>query len=135
MFRLWLRFCAVGVLGSVVQTTALYLARDLAGLHYLAATVLAVEITLAHNFTWHEHWTWKTAATPGWPRRAWRYQLGTGTVALLANLFAMRLLVGGMGLPTLVATPLAIGGSGVINFLIGQFLVFRRNSEPAAPKM
>ena len=41
----------------------------------------------------------------------------------------------GIGLPTLVATPLAIGGSGVINFLIGQFLVFRRNSEPAAPKM
>jgi hypothetical protein len=31
-----------------------------------------------------------------------------------------------LGLPTLVATPLAIVGSGVINFLIGQFLVFKR---------
>lgn len=129
MLRLWLRFCAVGVLGSVVQTFALYVGRDLAGLHYLAATVLAVEMMLAHNFAWHEHWTWNTAGTPGWPRRAWRYQLGTGTVALLANLFAMRLLVGQLGLPTLLATPLAIAGSGGINFLIGQFLVFRRRTE------
>ncbi len=132
MFKLWLRFCVVGVLGSVVQTVALYLGRDVAGLHYLVATVLAVEVTLAHNFVWHEHWTWKTAGQPYWGTRAWKYQLGTGTVALLANLFAMRVLVGVFGLPTLVATPLAIVGSGGINFVIGQFLVFKKVLLPGS---
>jgi dolichol-phosphate mannosyltransferase len=132
VLKLWLRFCVVGVMGSVVQTVALYAGRDVAGLHYLVATVLAVEVTLAHNFAWHERWTWKTAGQPGWGKRAWKYQLGTGTVALLANLFAMRVLVGWMGLPTLVATPLAIVGSGGINFLIGQFLVFKRVLVPGS---
>jgi len=130
--KLWLRFCVVGVMGSGVQMVVLYLGRDVVGLHYLVATVLAVEMTLAHNFTWHEHWTWKTAGQPHWGRRAWKYQLGTGTVALLANLFAMRVLVGVMGLPTLLATPLAIVGSGAINFLIGQFLVFKRVLVPGS---
>ena len=66
------------------------------------------------------------AGQPNWRVRAWKYQLGTGTVAMLANLFAAELLVGRMGLPTLVATPLAIVSSGMMNFLIGQFLVFKR---------
>jgi putative flippase GtrA len=126
VWKLWLRFCCVGVMGSVVQTAMMYLGRDLLGWHYLWATVLAVEVTLGHNFVWHEHWTWGTKGLPDWGRRAWKYQLGTGTVALVANLFAAELLVGRLGLPTLVATPLAIGGSGLVNFLIGQFVVFRK---------
>ena len=99
-------------MGSVVQTGMMYLGRDVLGWHYLWATVVAVEVTLVHNFTWRERWTW------------WKYQLGT--VAMLENLFAAELLVGRRGFPTLMATPLAIVGSGMVNFLIGQFLVFKR---------
>jgi len=62
----------------------------------------------------------------GWGARALKYQLGTGTVAMVANLFAAGLFVGRMGLPTLVATPLAIAGSGIVNFLMGQFFVFKQ---------
>ena len=113
-------------MGSVVQTGMMYLGRDVLGWHYLWATVVAVEVTLAHNFTWHERWTWGTKGQAHWGARAWKYQLGTGTVAMLANLFAAKFLVGRMGFPTLVATPLAIVGSGMVNFLIGQFLVFKR---------
>jgi putative flippase GtrA len=55
-------------------------------------------------------------------------------MAMMANLFAAELLVGRMGLPTLAATPLAIVSSGMINFLIGQFVVFKqvKCSSPAA---
>lgn len=113
-------------MGSVVQTGMMYLGRDVLGWHYLWATVVAVEVTLAHNFTWHERWTWGMAGQPGWGARALKYQLGTGTVAMMANLFAAGLFVGKMGLPTLVATPLAIVSSGIINFLIGQFVVFKQ---------
>ena len=111
-------------MGSVVQTGMMYLGWDVLGRPYLWVTVVAVEVTLAHNFTWHERWTWGTAGQPNWGVRAGKYQLGTGTV--LANLFAAKFLVGRMGFPTLVATPLAIVGSGMVNFLIGQFLVFKR---------
>ncbi len=126
MFKLWLRFSLVGCMGSVVQTGMMYLGRDVLGWHYLLATVVAVEVTLGHNFMWHERWTWKMRGQAGWGARALKYQLGTGTVAMLANLFAAELFVGRMGLPTLVATPLAIVSSGMINFLIGQFVVFKQ---------
>ena len=121
-------------MGSVVQTGMMYLGRDVLGWHYLLATVAAVEVTLAHNFTWHERWTWGTSGQPNWGARALKYQLGTGTMAMMANLFAAELLVGRMGLPTLAATPLAIVSSGMINFLIGQFVVFKqvKCSSPAA---
>lgn len=56
----FVRFNAVGILGAAVQLAALRIGTRVIGIHYLAATVLAVEIALLHNFAWHEIWTWKS---------------------------------------------------------------------------
>lgn len=46
----WLKFNAVGALGIGVQLTALASYHTLFALDYLAATALAVETALLHNF-------------------------------------------------------------------------------------
>ena len=47
------RFATVGALGFVLQLTALALLAA-AGLPYLLAAAIAVELAALHNFWWHE---------------------------------------------------------------------------------
>ena len=55
----WAKFNAVGVLGMGVQLAALAGFNRLFAGHYLAATCAALEVTLLHNFVWHERFTWR----------------------------------------------------------------------------
>jgi putative flippase GtrA len=54
----WCKFNSVGAVGIFVQFGVLFVLKS--GLHfnYLAATVLAVEAAVVHNFFWHERFTW-----------------------------------------------------------------------------
>ena len=54
----WLKFNAVGAIGIAVQLAVLTLLKSGLGLNYLLATALAVEVTVLHNFFWHERFTW-----------------------------------------------------------------------------
>jgi putative flippase GtrA len=54
----WLKFNLVGTLGFAVQLGCLKLLLHFQ-MNYLAATALAVEIAVLHNFVWHERFTWK----------------------------------------------------------------------------
>jgi hypothetical protein len=50
LFRRWVAFNAVGAAGIGLQLGALALLLHVAHLHYLAATALAVEAAVLHNF-------------------------------------------------------------------------------------
>lgn len=124
--RRWLKFNFVGALGIGVQLAALSLLTR-AGVWYLAATALAVEAAVLHNFLWHERMTWRDRATPLLHRllgRFLRFQLANGLISLLGNLLMMRLLVGALHLPVLWANLGAIAACGVLNFLVSDQLVF-----------
>ncbi|HSE97686.1 MAG TPA: GtrA family protein, partial [Blastocatellia bacterium] len=58
ILRRWVKFNAVGVTGVAVQTLMLGLLLKISGMHYLAATALAVEASVLNNFIWHRKWTW-----------------------------------------------------------------------------
>jgi putative flippase GtrA len=58
LFTRWAAFNAVGLAGVAVQLACLALLVH-AGSHYLAATALAVEAAVLHNFLWHQRWTWR----------------------------------------------------------------------------
>ncbi len=122
----WLRFNAVGALGIVVQLAALALFKSALGWHYLVATALAVEVAVIHNFFWHEFWTWKPATRTFRQAagRLLRFNLTTGLLSIVSNLFLMRLLVGTMGLPYLPANVIAIAVTNIANFAMAEYLVF-----------
>ena len=125
MIRRWIRFNTVGIAGIAVQLAALLAWKQLPGISTLAATALAVEMAVLHNFYWHERWTWGTRDTPGWPARLIRFHLANGLVSLLSNLFWMRILTEHAGMHYLPANVISIGITSVLNFVLSEWFVFR----------
>jgi putative flippase GtrA len=124
--RAW-RFYLVGALGIAVQLGMLTLLTH-AGLHYVAATVLAVEAAVIHNFMWHQHYTWAERLERGPRAYLWRllkFNSTTGLVSIGGNVVLMRLLVGEVGLRPVLANIIAIGSCSLLNFLVSDKAVFR----------
>jgi len=127
-----LKFYTVGAAGVAVQLIFLAFFKSGLKLHYLAATALAVETAVVHNFFWHERWTWseRTSASPG----AWllagrfaRFNLTTGLISILSNLVLMRLFVGQLRIHYLLANGLTILTASLLNFLFSEYFVFRKS--------
>ena len=124
LFHRAIKFNTVGAMGVAVQMTMLAALRGGLHLHYLAATALAVEAAVLHNFVWHEAWTWRDRNGPGVAGRLLRFHLGNGLVSLAVNLGLMRVFVGQMHVEYLLANLLAISAGAVANFAIGNWWVF-----------
>ncbi len=128
LFGRWLKFNFVGGLGIGVQLAALWVLVHWAHLHYMAATAVAVETAVLHNFGWHERFTWKKRG--GGSRRAvggrlLRFQVANGLISLAGNLAIMRLLVGVLGVNPLIGNGVAIAVCSLANFAAGEWFVFR----------
>ncbi len=117
----WLKFSAVGGIGIGVQLAMLALLLRW-HVHYLAATVIAVEIALLHNYVWHKYWTW--AGREKRSGRLLRFHLANGLVSVISNLLWMRVLTGWLHVPPLPANLVAIGATALLNFALGDRWVF-----------
>jgi putative flippase GtrA len=129
----WLKFNLVGAIGIGVQLGCLKLLLHFR-LNYLAATALAVEISVLHNFVWHERFTWHERCTgkdrPHGTRqrlmRLLRFHLGNGAASIFGNVGLMWLLVGRFHMKRpVVANAIAIAVCSFVNFAIGEWFVFR----------
>ena len=130
----WGKFSLVGAMGMVVQLGTLA-GLTAAGVHYLAATGLAVEAAVLHNFVWHQNFTWRERKG-GIAGRLARFHLTNGLISMIGNLALMRLLVGHFGLPELPASMASIAVCWAANFVAADRIVFlarRRNSDSPAP--
>jgi putative flippase GtrA len=125
----WLKFNFVGAIGIAVQMGAFALLKGALGVHYLAATALAVETAVLHNFVWHERFTWRDRP-PGTARdvalRLLKFHAGNGLVSILGNLALMRLLAGGFHLNQYLAQGLSIASCALLNFAVSEWFVFRK---------
>ena len=126
----FLKFNGVGIAGFAVQLTVLAALVHL-GVHYLAATLVAVEAAVLHNFFWHERWTWRDRPAEGRGRldRFWRFHALNGVVSLVGNLALMRLLVGTLGMPAIPANLLAVIACSVLNYFASDRMVFARDAR------
>jgi putative flippase GtrA len=134
----WLKFNAVGTLGIGVQLAALFVLKDGFYLSYLAATALAVEAAVVHNFLWHERYTWADRVNPSWSAslpRLLRFNLTTGAVSIAGNLALMKILVGWGRLHYLVANAIAIVVCSLLNFLVSEQWVFRATKKKCCGKL
>jgi putative flippase GtrA len=124
----WRRFVAfnvIGLAGVAVQLAGLLFLTHVAGMHYLTATAVAVMLSVTHNFLWHRRWTWRDRE--GAPAATFaRFVLANGTISLAGNLGVMATLVTGAGVPPVAANAVAIVLCGLVNFWLGDAVVFRR---------
>jgi dolichol-phosphate mannosyltransferase len=124
-------FNVVGALGILVQIGSLWLLVHAGGIQYLAATAVATELAVLHNFAWHRAWTWSDRPTslPGWLWRLGRFHVANGAVSLCGNVVLMAMLVGWLGIPVLPANLLAIAACSIANFFLGDGFVFSARSS------
>ena len=123
----WLKFNAVGTMGIVVQLLALALLLRVLEVHYMWATVLAVETAVLHNFIWHWSWTWADRRRDGLAHMAatlFRFNLSNGMISLLGTVLCTGILTGILNLNPLLANVLSLGPCCVINYLISDRLIF-----------
>ncbi len=122
--RLW-KFSLVGAIGMGVQLAVLS-ALAAMKINYLLATVLAVESAILHNFVWHQRFTWADRANSAAEalRRLLRFHVSNGLISLVGNVLLMRWLVGGLGLPILMANVLTISICALVNFVVSDRWVF-----------
>jgi len=113
----------------IVQLAVLAMLNRLLAGHYLAASGIAVEFTLLHNFVWHVHYTWRDrrddAAMLG---QLIRFHLSNGMVSMVGDLALMRLLVQGAHVPVLAANGIAILCCSIVNFCLGDGWAFAARS-------
>jgi putative flippase GtrA len=126
-WRRFVRFNAVGALGIGVQLGVVWLLADVGAVNTVPATVAAVVAAVVHNFLWHRRWTWADRLAGGArsPQAFARFALVNGAVSLIGNAAAVPLFTGGLGLGPVTANAIAIGLLGVVNFVLGDQLVFK----------
>jgi len=129
MLLRFVRFNLVGAIGILVQLAVVTLLVGVFGLHYLAGTALAIETAVLHNYAWHERWTWRArtrarAASSSVFFRCLAFHAGNGAVSLLGSLALLPLFVGVLHLHYLVANLGTIAATGLLNFVIGDRIVF-----------
>lgn len=140
----WCKFNLVGGMGIIVQFAALFLLKTALHFNYLAATAIAVEAAVVHNFIWHEQFTWvdrtkldrtkldrtKSKRIHSHGResliRFLRFNLTTGAVSILGNLALMKVMVGLGHMNYLLANAVAIALCSLANFLVSEAWVFKR---------
>ena len=120
----WLKFNAVGAIGICVQLAVLALLRSGLGWNYLLSTAFAVEVTIIHNFLWHERFTWADRFTDSRLGRFAAFNFSNGAISLLGNLGIMKLLAGVFRLNYFVANIIAIAICSLLNFAVGDRFVF-----------
>ena len=120
----WVKFNAVGGVGILVQLGILTLLRSGLGANYLIATAISVEVTVLHNFFWHERFTWADRCEGKSIHRLIRFNLTTGLISILGNLVMMKLLAGVGGLNYFVANLLSITVCSLANFVVGDRWAF-----------
>jgi putative flippase GtrA len=121
------RFGLVGLLGAALQLISLYLLTKCVHLRATAATPLAVEIAILHNFVWHQRFTWSDRSVHSLPQRfirLCRFQAGNGLLSLFGN----TLLIYGLGerlkFPVLPSSIAAILLCSLLNFVVADRWVY-----------
>jgi putative flippase GtrA len=122
--RRFLRFNAVGALGVGVQLSSLWLFTSVAAVHYAVATAVAVMLAVMHNFVWHRLWTWRDRDVH-LVRACTRFVFTNGLLSIVSNLGVTTALVAGVHAHPVAANAVAIVTSGLLNFWLGDVVVFR----------
>ena len=123
----WVAFNVVGLAGMAVQLLVLAILTRVFHTPVAAATLLAVEMAVLHNFWWHERWTWRErpSSTAGERlRRLMRFHAFNGTVSLIGNV-CVTVVLSSAGLDPVLANVVAIIACALVNFGAGEWLVFR----------
>jgi putative flippase GtrA len=123
--RRFARFAIAGAGGLVVQIATLAVLVQVAQLHYVAATIIAVEAAILLNFVWHENWTWRDRGRSSWLPRLLRFNALTAVTSLVGSVVVTTFLVETVSMNPIVANSISVVVLGALNFIGSDRFVFR----------
>lgn len=119
------RFAAVGVLGTVVNLTVMWLlVGGLLDVGYVLASIVAAELSIVHNFLMQERFVFRDLRRGSWLRRLTQF-LVFNNVEALARVPLLVLLVEGVGAGAVAGQALLIAVAFVGRFLFTSRIVYR----------
>jgi putative flippase GtrA len=121
------KFNLVGLLGAALQLLLLYVLTKCIHMSAFAATPVAVEIVVLHNFAWHERFTWRDRQLKNIRQRSarlLRFHAGNGLTSLLGNTMLAYFLVERLNAPVLPSAMGAIVICSLINFFVADRWVY-----------
>ncbi len=122
------KFNLVGLLGAALQLLLLYVLTKCFRMPAVAATPVAVEIVVLHNFAWHERFTWRDRQLKSVRQRITRllrFHAGNGLTSLLGNAVLVYFLVERLNAAVMPSAMAAIVICSLINFFIADRWVYR----------
>lgn len=125
------RFAAVGLLGTVVNLTVMWLlVGGLVDVGYVLASVIAAELSILHNFLMQERFVFRDVRRGSWARRLGQF-LAFNNVEALARVPLLVLLVDGLGAGAVAGQALLVAVAFLGRFLFTSRVVYRpRPVEP-----
>jgi dolichol-phosphate mannosyltransferase len=121
--RQFVRFAAVGASGYVVNLGVFVVAIHALSVHYRVAAVLGFLVAVTSNFLLNRHWTF--AAHAGRRSHQAARFLIVSVAAFLLGLVLLSVLVGGFGLPSVLAQAISIVAATPLSFVANRRWTFR----------
>jgi len=120
----FVKFALAGTSGFLVQIAVIAGLTSLLHVHYLVATLIAVEAAILSNFVWHQRWTFRDRAG-SWLERLIQFNALNAITSIFGSIFLTALVVEVMGLNPVAANIASVAALSVINFVSADRLVFR----------
>ena len=111
----FVKFCAVGGSGYVVNLAVFSLAVALLDLHHLLAATAAFVVAVTNNFWWNRHWTF--AARDGHAGFQAARFFAVSVAAFLVAAAILEVLVSGAEVPEIPAQAISVVAATPLNFV------------------
>ncbi|MGA6948390.1 MAG: GtrA family protein [Solirubrobacterales bacterium] len=116
-----LQFGLVGASGYIVNLAVFALVNGPLSVHYIVAAILAFCVAVMNNFWWNRHWTFDAKHGHAGFQAARFFTVSV--LALIVNLIALKLLVGG-GMGELPAQAISVAIAMPFNFIGNKLWTF-----------
>ena len=127
------RFAVVGGLGTLVNLAVMWLCLRVPGFNYVAAAVVATEVSILHNFLLQERFVFQDmrGGRHGYAMRMGHF-FAFNNIEALVRMPLLVLLVSGLGLYSVLAQGLTLGVAFVARFFWTSQVIYRPKRSRAA---
>ena len=109
-----------------VNMLVLYLLTDVFRFHYVASSIIAIEISIISNFLLNSIWTWNDRKTRGFFQKLLQYHITVGMTAILSNFILLIVLTEVFNVHYLFSNLIGIGLGALANFIINDLWTFKQ---------
>jgi putative flippase GtrA len=116
-----MQFGLVGASGYLINLAVFAVVNGALGIHYIGAAIIAFCVAVTSNFWWNRHWTFDAKHGHAGFQAARFFTVSV--LALIVNLVALKLLVGG-GMSELPAQAISVAIAMPFNFVGNKLWTF-----------